>query len=243
MLGSWRFVRETARWGEVAVRVGRCPVCGPSAFLRLARNEWAVRCLRCRATVVTMAMVAVVRQELPDLSRVDAYELSARGPLLRFFEAHARSAVGSEFFDEVPPGEWKGGVQCQDVQRLTHPDGSFDLCTHTEVFEHVPDDAAGFAELHRVLRPRGRLVFTIPLHGVPETVERATREGGHLVHHLPAAYHDDLERGRRAVLVYRDYGLDIVDRLLTAGFRRARIERPPDASGFGFARPVIVAER
>jgi ubiquinone/menaquinone biosynthesis C-methylase UbiE len=32
------------------------------------------------------------------------------------------------------------------VQRLSFADASFDLCTSTEVFEHVPDDRAGLRE-------------------------------------------------------------------------------------------------
>ena len=42
-------------------------------------------------------------------------------------------------------------------------DASFDLCTSTEVFEHMPDDLNGFSEIRRVLRPGGRFVFTVLL--------------------------------------------------------------------------------
>ncbi len=38
----------------------------------------------------------------------------------------------------------------------------FDLVTAIDVLEHMPDDAAGLREIHRVLRPGGIAVITVP---------------------------------------------------------------------------------
>jgi SAM-dependent methyltransferase len=38
----------------------------------------------------------------------------------------------------------------------------FDLVTAIDVLEHIPDDAAGLREIHRVLRPGGTVVLTVP---------------------------------------------------------------------------------
>jgi len=38
----------------------------------------------------------------------------------------------------------------------------FDLVTAIDVIEHMPDDAAGLREVHRVLRPGGTVVVTVP---------------------------------------------------------------------------------
>ena len=46
----------------------------------------------------------------------------------------------SEFFDDVEPGGERDGVPCENVQHLTYADESFDVCTSTEVLEHVADD-------------------------------------------------------------------------------------------------------
>jgi SAM-dependent methyltransferase len=109
----------------------------------------------------------------------------------------------SELFDDVEAGRLRDGVQCQDVQRLTHAAASFDLVTSTEVFEHVPDDRRAFAEVHRVLRPGGFLVFTVPLMDAATTLERARLHDGKIVHLVEPEYHGDHLRGRGRVLAFR----------------------------------------
>lgn len=227
---------------RLAWRPFRCPGCGPSLLLRLGDDETQVRCLRCRGTPVHLAVVDALAAHVGDLAQRDAYELSSGGALLRHLRRRCRSVTGSELLDGVAPGDSRDGVRCEDVQRLSFADARFDLCTSTEVFEHVPDDAAGFRELHRVLRPGGRLVFTVPLGGAARTVERARQVDGVVEHLLPPAYHGDRLTGAGTVLVYRDYGRDILERLRGCGFADAFLHRPR-RRWFGHAREVVVALR
>ena len=224
------------------LRPFRCPACGPSLLLRWGSDEMQVRCLRCRGTPVHLSLLAAIRAHVPGLGSRRAYELSTVGPVPRWLRAHCRELATSEYLDGVAPGSSRDGIRCEDVQRLSFADARFDLCTSTEVFEHVPDDVAGFRELHRVLAPGGWLLFTVPMHDAAATVERARRIGGDDVHLLPPAYHGDRLRGPGAVLVYRDYGADLVDRVRAAGFARAALWSPP-RDDLGHARAVLVAER
>nr|WP_269812915.1 class I SAM-dependent methyltransferase [Ornithinimicrobium sediminis] len=50
-----------------------------------------------------------------------------------------------------------------DAHRLPFADRSLDLVTALDVLEHLQDDHAAARELHRVLRPGGRLVVTVPV--------------------------------------------------------------------------------
>jgi SAM-dependent methyltransferase len=226
----------------LAVHRFTCPMCGPRLLLRLSRDELGVRCLGCGASATTLSIAYVLQLERPGFRSERVYELASRGPLFEFLRREVRDFTFSEYFDDVAPGATRNGVRCEDVQRLTFAGASFGLVTSTEVFEHVPDDRRGFAEIRRVLRPGGAFIFTVPLSDADATVERAALEGGRVRHLLPPEYHDDRIRGRGTVLVYRDYGRDIVGRLLEAGFRSARIERRFERAFLGTGRGVVIAE-
>jgi SAM-dependent methyltransferase len=49
-----------------------------------------------------------------------------------------------------------------DAQCLPVRSGSVGLVTALDVIEHLPDDKASLAEMHRVLRPGGRLLIAVP---------------------------------------------------------------------------------
>ncbi len=226
------------------MRRGDCIVCGHRrVFVKLSTTEWGIKCLRCRANVVAVSLVAVVKDLLPDWREKSFYELSARGTVVEFLKKHVREVAFSEYLDDVEAGQFEGGVQCQDVQRLTYDDEIFDVCTSNEVFEHVPDDRKGFSEVHRVLRPGGYFIFTVPIHDAETTVDRASLEDGSVVHRLPAEYHDDPLRGLGRALCYRDYGADIVTRLTESGFRRASILSPAGLNPWEYTRRVVVANK
>lgn len=231
------------RPGALAARPFACPICGPSLLVRLSRQPIGVRCVRCAGSAITLALVAVLKSVRPGFRGEAVYELSARGPLYDFLRREVPRLTASEYFEDTPPGASRGGVLCQDIRRLTFPDGSFDVCTSTEVFEHVADDRAGFREIRRVLREGGCMVFTVPLSASPVTVERAAEKDGRIEHLLPPEYHGDRIRGQGRVLVFRDYGADITGRLRAAGFTEAAIDRRYETAFLGQGCGVIVAKR
>jgi SAM-dependent methyltransferase len=81
----------------------------------------------------------------------------------------------------------RGDAVNGDACNLGFADNSFDRIIASEVFEHVPDDAAAFRELTRVLRPGGIMAVTVPAW-LPEQVCWALSdeyhapfvEGGHV---------------------------------------------------------------
>lgn len=227
----------------LGMRPFSCPICGPSLLVRLAARPIGVRCVRCAGSAITLSLVAVLRSARPAFRGEAVYELSARGPLYRYLRREVPRLTASEYFDDTPPGSSRDGVLCQDIRRLTFADASFDVCTSTEVFEHVADDLAGFREIRRVLRPGGVMVFTVPLSSSAVTVERAVERDGAIEHLLPPEYHGDRIRGQGRVLVFRDYGADITARLRAQGFAEAAIDRRCETAFLGQGCGVIVAQR
>lgn len=234
-------LRKILRLRELAIELTTCPACRFPFVVRLASNEIGVRCPRCRASAITLSLIDVLCKEIPLHPECDAYELSAAGPLASWLGKNTRTLQTSEWFEDCPSGIHVEGVLCQDVQRLSFPNACFDLCTSTEVFEHVENDDAGFREIFRVLRPGGHFIFTVPLHRDKHTQERAYMSNGRRIDLLPPAWHADRRRGEN-VFVFRDYGEDILDRLLRAGFQKAEVKLP-SLPLFGFSRPVLVASK
>lgn len=237
-----RTAYDQARLSELRARIGRCPKCGPTALIKLSNDPLAVRCLRCRSSGIHLALLKFLQGFEQDLSKMTAYEMSSRGPVFSYLAARTKNFVYSEYYDDVEPGSFRAGVQCQDVQALTFGDAEFDLCTSTEVFEHVPNDLRGFREVRRILRKGGRFAFTVPLTDQPHTVERAVqREGGTIKHLLSPEYHCDVIRGQRQILVFRDYGEDLPRRLIASGFESAEIQEVDAQSWWGMGNKVVVA--
>lgn len=228
------------RLKALRLKISPCPACGPSVIVRLGENGLSVRCVRCGASAIHLSILAVLKTMIPNLKEKHIYELSSRGPLFDYLERVSKKLTYSEHIDNVPCGKFLNGVQCQNIEQLTYSDENFDICTSTEVFEHVACDQAGFREIYRVLKPGGVFIFTVPLTKCKETVERAVFENGKIRHILPPEYHGDRLRGQNKVLVFRDYGLDITERLQSSGFRRTEIVTPENLLLWNYERDVIV---
>lgn len=240
----WGLMIRLAR-GEVALAKAECPRCEKERqFARLGTEDVFVRCLSCRASIVTLSLISVLRQCVEALPERSAYELSGRGALVSWLGDACASLTCSELMDDVALGECRDGIYCQDVQQLTFCDESFDLCTSLEVFEHVPRDDLGFAEVLRVLRPGGVFAFTVPIVLSQPTVERAQiADDGSIRHLCEPEYHGDPLRNGSPILAFRTYGFDIVQRLLDAGFATAGIQTPPPMGPWHLERPVVIARK
>ncbi len=239
---AFKSVVDLLEPSELAVAHESCALCGFPISVRLCKTDVGVRCPICGASAISQSLVEALSCNISNLGECDAYELSSTGVLVRFLNRRTRSLIVSEFFDDVPVGKCSSsGIRCEDAQSLTFADESFDLCTSTEVFEHVASDIAAFGELLRVLRPGGTLIFTVPLSDSHSTIERTALRNGSMHLTMPAEYHADRFRGPR-VFCYRNYGRDILDRLRQAGFADAKFYHPFRRL-FGFARDVVIAKK
>ncbi|MEW6517300.1 MAG: tetratricopeptide repeat protein [candidate division FCPU426 bacterium] len=139
--------------------------------------------------------------------------------------------TGSEYLGEAQtPGARVKGIRHEDALRLSFGDDQLDLVVSNDVYEHVPDILAALREACRVLRPGGALLFSIPFHQeLEKTRPRAVREDGKVVHLLPPQFHDD-PVGDGGCLVFYDFGWDILELCLEAGFSRSRAEAHYDPS-------------
>ena len=96
-------------------------------------------------------------------------------PYRPIFALHASEIVGLDTV-ENPRATLKGPIEA-----IPAPDASFDLVLCAQVLEHVDDPAQGVAELHRVVRPGGRVLLsthgTMVYHPNPVDLWRWTGAG------------------------------------------------------------------
>lgn len=108
-------------------------------------------------------------------------------------------------------------VRSEDLTHLTYSDAAFDLVLTSESLEHVPDFQTALSEIHRVLAPGGRHIFTVPLlPDVPHTFPRSILHSDGTVAHLkPEIRHPGGDVGYP---VFTEFGADLDEILRKAGF-------------------------
>ncbi len=209
---------------------GYCTVCGRfTLFLNVSEIlRESLRCLWCGAIsrnrhvakVLSLLLGAQDRSSLRHAVSTCAasrriYEAQASGPIhavLRRLPGY----VCSEYLPDVAPGQRNAaGVRCEDLQALTFPDDTFDFVITQDVLEHVRDPEAAWREIHRVLRPGGAHVFTVPYDRNRPSIRRIELVEGREVERLPRLYHCD---GIRDGLVYTEFGNDLPAELERLGF-------------------------
>jgi SAM-dependent methyltransferase len=214
---------------------GRCSVCGRWGLFR--RQHSSIRegyqCSHCAASLryrhqasVIVAKYATQRSKSfaelarePSFLGLSIYEPGIIGPFRRYLEAHPNYTT-SYLWEGVEPGESHRGVRCENLESLTFANETFDLVISSDIFEHVRKPYLAFAEVHRVLKPGGRHIFTVPLSWPlkQRTVPRVDTTEDEDVSLLPEVYHGS-PTDPKGSLVYTDFGLDIVEDLERIGFR------------------------
>ena len=87
---------------------------------------------------------------------------SGRGFLTERMRRIAPRTVGIDLNPQAVANAVVPGIRLMDAQRLEFPDASFDLVYSFHAIEHVPDVAAVFHEIDRVLRPGGKVLLVYP---------------------------------------------------------------------------------
>jgi 2-polyprenyl-3-methyl-5-hydroxy-6-metoxy-1,4-benzoquinol methylase len=122
-----------------------------------------------------------------------AYRIAAASAPRLFVGADfAQSAVRFARGRAARPPAGRVGWLVSDIQALALAAGFFDTVISCETIEHVPDPALAVRELHRVLRPGGRLLLTTPNYLGPfgayraylRLVGRPYTEGGQPINHM-----------------------------------------------------------
>lgn len=218
--------------------VGFCTICGRWTALWWGTENFRESgvCRRCQSTnrhrqVAYVLCIALTQKfgapirALPDIARgrygsnFAIYNTETSGPLHDQLRRLPNYVCSEYFGPGHEPGETVNGVRHEDLQQLSFADSSFDVILSSDVFEHVPDPYAAFREVHRVLKPGGRHIFTVPFHQTEFRDDvRAVVESGETKLLKDPIYHLDPLRPE-GILVYTIFALEMLVRLDDIGFR------------------------
>lgn len=211
-----------------AARVGRCTVCDHfTVFVTRDRNtKWMrdrARCVRCRSRGRNRHVALLARDALGlaslgairDTPTVRVLNTSDRAPIGRQL-ANLDHVTNTGYWPQQEFGTLHDGVRNEDLTSLTFDDGTFDLVVTEDVMEHIPDSHRAFEEIHRVLKPGGVHVFSIPYRIDQPSRARFTMIDGEPRLEEPILFHTDPGRGR--IPVFHDFGYTLLEDLDTIGF-------------------------
>jgi SAM-dependent methyltransferase len=208
---------------------GRCNICGWSGeFLRPEAEREGMLCGNCASSSRLRAVIYW-------LAKVTGNEPAplygwGRNPAVAILESSARGSYPvmlADKFDYYPteydPASIASGKSPRhfaDFQNLQFGDSVFDVVIASDVFEHVRDDAAGYREIHRTLKPGGTMILTVPyVHTQALTLRRVDTSGTEDVLLMEPEYHG----GGGHTLTYRTYGRDLLTLLGDTGFAVAHV--------------------
>jgi hypothetical protein len=249
-----RLARGTARLRHIAPRAaaltavhrGQCPIC-ERRTLFVRSSEWLrdhYYCARCLSLPRFRAVIRVLGERFPSWRGAALHESSPAGAASAKLARECPGYVATQFFAGVAPGSTRDGVRCEDLERQTFADESFDLVVTQDVLEHVLDPARAFAEIARTLRPGGAHVFTVPWYYWKPTLVRARREDGVVVLACPAEYHGNpIDPG--GSLVVTEWGSDLLHFVERCSGMRTTVEHifDPRQGIDGEFRDVFVSRK
>lgn len=195
------------------IRRGYCTICERNVFFAETgpwlRDQYI--CLSCHSIPRNRALLKVLGQHFPSWRELYIHESSPGGASSDKIRRECSRLVVSQFFSDVPRGEFRDSQRSEDLESLTFPDNSFDLVITQDVFEHVLRPERAFAEIARTLKPDGAHVFTAPYYRGRKTVIRARAgKSGDVEHLMQPDYHGN-PIDPEGSLVVTEWGDDICD--------------------------------
>ena len=115
-------------------------------------------------------------------------------------------------------GSTHPSARSEDLANLSYPSNHFDLVVTSETLEHVPNVRLALEEVHRVLRPGGHHIFTVPYVIGRKTRTRAQVVDGVVNHALPPSFHGAASVNQTDMLVFHEFGDDFSDLCRNVGF-------------------------
>jgi SAM-dependent methyltransferase len=145
-------------------------------------------CVNCGMSRRVRMILWSIKKLFPDVRSIRVLHLNQINGLSGFLQS---AGLVETFYDSTQPaGAERDGFINQDMQHLQFESGQFDLVVHSETLEHLRQYNRALEECHRVLKPGGVQIYSIPLIRKRATRQRIQLdEAGNHLNSLQPSYH------------------------------------------------------
>lgn len=209
-----------------------CSVCGGDDFVSNAVlwpalvDEWQLSpsevayvdrqqgecCTRCGANLRSIALANALRDAFGTTDMLAEFTASPSAAAFRVLELNTAGTLNPVL--SRMPGHVLASYPEIDMHALPWGDHTFDIVTHSDTLEHVPNPIHALTECRRVLKLGGVLCCTVPI--IVGRLSRG-RDG------LPKSYHGSPSEGGDDYAVQTEFGADAWTCFFEAGFARVTI--------------------
>ena len=192
----------------VNANYGYCPICeNETTFVEI--GTWlrsGYRCLGCGTIPRQRSLIRRVNSFVPRWKELIVHEASPSDISLSYFAERCPTYSYSFYYPEIPRGSNFNGVRCEDLESLTYTDNSIDIFITQDVFEHIMNPELAFREIERVLKVGGYHIFSVPIYGNNESIQRAKITPDGIAYLAEPEYHGSF-------LVAYHHSLDIIEKI------------------------------
>lgn len=191
---------------------GFCPICEKKTIF-FEEKDWLrdhYKCFFCKSIPRNRAIIHILEMHFPKWREMKIHESSPGGVSSDKIARECKHYTPTQFWQDTPPGSSKNGIRCENLERMTFKDNSFDLMITQDVMEHVFNPDKAFNEISRTLKPGGAHVFTVPIYVREKTLIRAVESEEGIQYLAPKDFHGN-PIDNSGSLVTREWGNDLVD--------------------------------
>jgi SAM-dependent methyltransferase len=186
---------------------GYCHCCRHDTVFT-AHGDWlrdTYLCDKCGSIPRQRAIQYILDRYFTNWTYLNIHESS---PSNEYISQWCSSYSSSQYLEGVALGSVVDVVRCENLEKLTFADETFDLVITQDVMEHVNTPQKAFNSIMRVIKRGGAHVFTAPKHrGLLTSYPRILVTENEIVHIKEPEYHGS-PVGDGRVLVTWDYGDD-----------------------------------
>ncbi len=167
-------------------------------------------CIYCNSSNRQRAIIVVLKILYPQYKNLNIYEPSPWGSASNKIKKECKYYTESHYFPGQTPGTFKKTFRCENLEKTTFNDSTFDLIITQDVFEHILRPHKAFLEIKRILKPGGAHIFTIPYDHDKKTIIRVSESKNGVKYNMQKVFHGnpiDIDGS----LVITNWGIDVIE--------------------------------